>query len=91
MCTLNVWFGKTWIYIQIPCSIAPIRGSMNRHCEEPGYSHQILKGSSLNGHNPAIVISFDVVGTAMLFVWLKRKYHNHKILYFFIIMFIKYH
>ena len=35
---------KTGIFIQCSCLIGPLRGYMNRHCEEHGCSFQTLEG-----------------------------------------------
>ena len=39
------WLGKTWIFIQCSCLIAPLR------CEEPGCSFQTLEGRPRNGYS----------------------------------------
>ena len=39
--------GKPRLFISCSCLIAPLRGYVNRHCGEPGYSFQTLAGRSL--------------------------------------------
>ena len=44
------WFDLVKRLVKCECSfnvqsmIGPLRGNMNRHCEEPGYSFQTLEG-----------------------------------------------
>ena len=49
---------KSLIFIQCSCLIAPLRGYMNRHCEDSGCSLKTLEGRSLIGNYTA---SFDMV------------------------------
>ena len=59
LCSVAIVDGvyKTRIVIQCSCLIFPLCGSMNRYCEEPGYSFQSLEGRSLINYYAAL---FDV-------------------------------
>ena len=39
---LLIWLCKTQIYIHCSCLIAPLRGYMNWHCEDPGCSFLMI-------------------------------------------------